>query len=287
MSYLARITENMPTALVFLVDQSGSMSEKTTWHGRQVTKAVAVSDAVNSMIEELVARTRRFGGFRHYYDIAVLGYSNSQVYSLLPTDGELMFLDPELLATHPVRVVTENRERELPGGKKVVTRMSRKVWVLPRAEWNTPMVAALGEAHRMLKEWCRIYKGKACYPPTVINITDGECSDGTPQAVRKAADRIKKLSTADGNVLLMNIHIDGGRGEPVLFPVSEDELPADRYARLLFEISSLMPALYREQIADMYDQQPERAVRGMAYNADMADLVNLMNVGTATGKLIL
>ena len=61
MSYLARITQNTPTAILLLVDQSGSMSEPTRWNGQSVTKAQAVAATINTLLSELVARSRRDG----------------------------------------------------------------------------------------------------------------------------------------------------------------------------------------------------------------------------------
>lgn len=288
MSYLARITQKCPTAVLLLVDQSGSMAEPVQWNGRAVTKAEAVSASINVLLAELIARSRRDGGYQPYYDIAVLGYSGSEVRSLLPTVGDEMFLTPELLVDNPAEVREVQRVRALPGGQQVVTVMREKLWVRPASDWNTPMVAAFGEAYRLLKGWCGKYKGQPCYPPTVINITDGDATDGDAAKLSAAAAKLRSLGTADGNVLLINIHISDLEKEPVLFPGSEAELPEDRYARLLFDISSPMPTLYRDEIALMTGRSSgEGAVRGMAYNANMTDLVRMMNIGTATANLLL
>lgn len=289
MSYLARITQHTPTAVVLLVDQSGSMSEPVSWNGQTVAKAQAVAAAINTLLAELIARSRRDGGFQTYYDIAVIGYSGSEVRSLLPSVGDEWFLTPEELADNPVERRDVQRIRTLPDGRQVATVMRENVWVRPSAEWNTPMVAAFTEAHRLLKRWCARHKGRPCYPPTVIHITDGEATDGGPERVAAAARKLRTLSTADGNVLLINLHISGAGSEPVLFPASVDELPEDRYARLLFDISSPMPALYRDEIALLRGGSAAGAetVRGMGYNANMTDLVRMMNIGTATSNLLL
>lgn len=289
MSYLARITQNTPTAVVLLVDQSGSMSEPVSWNGQTVAKAQAVATAINTLLAELIARSRRDGGFQTYYDIAVIGYSGSEVRSLLPSVGDEWFLTPEELADNPVERRDVQRVRTLPDGRQVATVMRENVWVRPAAEWNTPMVSAFTEVHRLLKRWCDRHKGRPCYPPTVIHITDGEATDGGPERVATAARKLRSLSTADGNVLLINLHISGAGSEPVLFPASADELPEDRYARLLFDISSPMPALYRDEIALLRGGSAAGAetVRGMGYNANMTDLVRMMNIGTATSNLLL
>ena len=290
MSYLARITQTCPTAIVLLVDQSGSMAEPTRWNGRDgrdVTKSQAVATAINTLLAELVARSRRTAGYQHYYDIAVLGYSASEVRSALPTMGDEWFLTPEELADNPVEVRDVQRFRTLPDGRQIATVMREPVWVRPAAEWNTPMVAALDKAHELLHAWCARHKGSPCYPPTVINITDGEATDGTPEKVAAAAARLRSLATADGNLLLLNIHISHSEHTPILFPATADELPEDRYARLLFDISSPMPPLYRDEIARTTGRPTTVPVRGMAYHANMTDLVRMMNIGTATSNLLL
>lgn len=287
MSYLARITQNTPTAILLLVDQSGSMSEPTRWNGQSVTKAQAVAATINTLLSELVARSRRDGGYQSYYDIAVIGYAGSEVRSLLPAVGGQWFLSPEELAENPVERRDVQRLRTLPDGRQIATVMRENIWVRPAAEWNTPMTAAFAEAHRLLKQWCGRHKGQPCYPPTVIHITDGEATDGTPEQLAAAAARLQSLATADGHTLLINIHISGRESSPVLFPATADELPEDRYARLLFDMSSPMPALYRAEIALLRDGRPSDNVRGMAYQANMTDLVRMMNIGTATSNLLL
>ena len=56
MSYSAEISRSNPTCFLFLIDQSGSMED--SFGGSTVTgsKAVAVADAVNRLIQNLVLR---------------------------------------------------------------------------------------------------------------------------------------------------------------------------------------------------------------------------------------
>ncbi len=287
MSYLARITQKNPTALLLLVDQSGSMAEPTLWNGQPTTKAQAVAWAINALLAELVARSRRDAGYQPFYDIAVLGYSGSQVCSLLPAGGNGGFLTPELLADNPVEVRDAQHLRTLPDGRAVATVVREKIWIRPAAEWNTPMIEAFGQGYKLLKAWCDKYRGQPCYPPTVINITDGETTDGTPARLAAAAQKLQSLGTADGNVLLLNVHITTSGSQGVLFPSDAGQLPQDRYARLLFDISSPMPPLYHDEIARIDGaNSPTGVPRGMAYNANMTDLVRMMNIGTATSTLL-
>ena len=81
--YEARISRNHPAAFLILIDQSGSMSEPTTFHGRRMSKSEAVALTVNMLIDELLNRCKREEGYRDYFDIAVQGYHGDRVVSLV------------------------------------------------------------------------------------------------------------------------------------------------------------------------------------------------------------
>src|SRR5207302_1589657 len=109
------------------------------------------------------------------------------------------------------------------------------VWFEPKADGRTPMCAALKLAARYLEVFLARYP--ACYPPVVINITDGRATDGDPQPAAKA---LRRLASADGNVLLFNVHISSSPAAPIEYPAAADGLP-DNFARLLFRLSSPLP----------------------------------------------
>lgn len=290
MPYLARITQSEPTVFLILVDQSGSMSEhirsSSPYPSRLQTKAEAVADAINDLIAELVARTRSFDSYTPYYMVGVLGYSGSEVRSLIAgtTLDRPLVTPSELAARAASEPVTRNRT--LPDGRVIETTTTRKRWIEPGAEWNTPMGGAMKYAYKILKRWRADHNTAECYPPTVINITDGEATDMAPDELIAQALKLRSLSTNDGETLLLNIHISANGREPVIFPATADELPAERYARLLFEMSSPMPTLFNDEIAQQNGRRGE-SVRGMAYNANVIDLVRIMNIGTSSSRLLL
>ena len=120
----------------------------------------------------------------------------------------------------------------------------------------------------------------------VFNITDGEASDCDEAGLEEVAARIRQVGTSDGNTLLMNIHISSDLSKtPVVFAADEKELPDQRYARLLYRISSEMPPLYRESIAALRGC-PSGTFRGMSYNASMTDLIGMMNIGSVSVSLM-
>jgi hypothetical protein len=282
--YKTPITRLHPTALVVLIDRSGSMSEQIVFLGQTMPKSRAVAIAANSFIDELIYRAHRGGEIYDYYDVAVLGYSGDGVESLLSPKGE--FTKPSRLAVRDVRREKLSRERLLPDGRGMMTVTEQNMWIEAKAEGSTPMQAAMGDALAMLEGWCRRKNNRASYPPTVLNITDGEASDGSEDNIREIARQIRATGTADGATLLINIHL--GRceeGVSVAFPTSLDQLPPHRYARLLWDISSEIPIPYHDFAAQMRGSV-SGTPRGMSFNCPLSDVVAMMNIGSVNSIIL-
>ncbi|MDR2894287.1 MAG: VWA domain-containing protein [Alistipes sp.] len=297
--YTNPITRLHPTAFILLIDRSGSMGERIVFGGGEMTKARAVSMVAGSFIDELLFRATREGGVRDYYDIAVLGYSGDGVRSLLSPAGE--FTTPSRLAASAVRRQKISRERLLPSGRTTIAVTEHNVWIEPRAEGATPMCGALEEALSLAERWCRAKRNHGSYPPTVINITDGEASDGGADRVGEPAAKIRATGTDDGHTLLVNIHL-ARRDDPfppVLFPSSPDQLPDNRYARLLWDISSEMPEGYNDTIAGLKGLAGLNGLNGLAgrnsnpgpframgFGSHASDLAAMMNIGSINSVVL-
>jgi hypothetical protein len=286
--YTNPITRLHPTAFVILIDQSGSMKERIVYAGAEMTKSRAVSLIASSFIDELLYRARREGGTRDYYDIAVVGYSGDGVSSLISPEGE--FTTPSHLAASAVRTEKIARERILPSGRSVVAVTEQNIWIPEKAAGITPMCGALEGALSLVEWWCRQKRGRESYPPTVINITDGETSDCTDEDVRTVAALIRATGTSDGNTVLMNIHIARGADTamPVMFPCTPEELPDHRYARLLWDISSDMPACCRDVIAGMKGGSPGAGAvpRAVGWGSNMNSVAAMMNIGSVNSVML-
>ena len=286
--YSARITRHTPSAFVFMLDLSGSMEEKVNFNGENVSKAVAVAEIINNTLAELVNHCRREEGYRDYLDIAVIGYGGEQVRSLLPEgNSHPVFRKPGELAYAPVERIKTFRERTLPDGKKVISTTETKAWIKPQALGKTPMFGAFEQAYKLLSEWTRKHADKCCFPPVVINISDGEATDAEEHQLLSVSEKLRELRTTDGNVLIINIYIGAEKGKPsVLFPASESDLPDTPYARLLFGMSSPMPEIYRARIAEIHGSPVPEICRGMSYNASMTDLISFLNIGSLSVSFI-
>lgn len=279
--YTAQITRETPTAFIFLVDHSASMGNFTNLYGQDVTCATAVEQILNSQIYELVNRCIKMGETRHYFDIAVIGYGR-EVYSAW--SGELAgrdFVSPEELQNNPFKIREVKKQVRIRGQlvERVVTEPQ---WFEQRHDGrSTNYHLALRKAKHLAEEWIENHDDK-CYPPTIINITDGEFNNSSHDERAQIANEIKSLHTTDGNVLMFNVHITPRATESISFPVDKAALSGNRYASELFDLSSLLPKIYNERVAKMMNVPMDKRLVAMSVNADMQQLIKIMDIGTPT-----
>lgn len=281
--YTSQISVSHPGCLLYLVDQSASMNDGwITDPTGLVSKSELVCDAINRVLAEQIMRATRGSVVRNWFDVGILGYStNGNGFPVLESlfDGTLAgrtLVTLSELSKHPLDQVP----RELPVGLGATfRRRTHPVWIKPRPGCGTPMRAAIERCYEILGEW--IVSHPYAYPPIVINLTEGESSDGDPC---EAANALMRLDTGDGNVLLLNCSLGASVGPPVLYAADRGELP-DSYAGMLFDMSSELPE--RTIAAGRSAGLPMRSgSRGLVYNAGAVDLVsfmgllNLMDIGT-------
>ena len=282
-AYTAQITRNTPTAFIFLIDQSVSMQNYTTLYGEEMPMAEAVARIVNHQLNELVLRCIKGSETRDYYDIAIIGYGEN-AYS--GWKGELEgrdFVKPSELKEHPYKKITTKKETRTRKGVKVVE-VEEVQWIEAEATQGwTRVHLAFEKAKGLLDEWMEKHHDKDCYPPTIINITDGEFNGATKEYVLQQANELKSMFTNDGNVILFNIHISANKAVCVTCPASKDEVSFSSLATTMYEMSSLLPMRYSDRIADLRgDGTPNNRYRAMSINADMSTLIQLMYIGTPT-----
>ncbi len=270
-------TRDNPGCVLFVLDQSGSMSDP---FGRvpSVSKAQGVADAVNRLLQTLCLRCTKADGVRHYFDVGVLVYGVS---------GGVASAFPRSWAKHdlvPIPVIHDNPLRVEKRSSPPIGDMPAKdtllpLWVEPRAEACTPMCAALTRAAGVVGGWIKRHKDS--FPPIVLHITDGVSTDGSPiEPARRLAD----MATNDGKVLLFNCHISDVSSEPIVF-VTEPPRVEDELAPMLFEMSSVLPPGFVAE-ARASGQSVSEGARGFAFNADLVELIQFMDIGTrATRQL--
>lgn len=286
MAYNQQWASTQPGCLIIMLDQSGSMNGK--FAGDQIgagkRKCDMVATVLNSLLNELIKSNTVGETIKPRADIAVLGYGGNHVGSALSgtlASKEFVTL-PELMA-NPL-AVEQRKRREVGDDDSIVDiPVEFPVWVKPRTGTSTPMCAALYRARVLAEKWAAAHP--TCYPPVIINVTDGASTDGDPT---RAAQDLSVVHTADGAALLFNCHITDKRGTMVEFPGSESEVPNDKYARLLFSFSSTIPNSARETIlATTGDTLPPNA-RGFIFNGDASSVRQMFVYATigATAPIV-
>lgn len=275
MSYEAEVSRTNPSAFLFLVDRSGSMADP---YGQGKRKADGVADAINKLLTNLSIKCTKSEGVRDYYDVGVISYGRQVEPALVGELAGRALASISAVANHPARI--EERKSQEDDGDGGLSEVSVRfpVWFDAKAAGATPMCEALKLAHTTLQKW--VTEHPYSFPPIVINITDGESTDGDPVA---DASALRALETQDGHVLLFNCHISGTAGEATLFTDTEEGLP-DQYAKLLFTMSSELPPAIRES-AEREGFEVSEQTRGFAFNADLVELIRFLDIGTRPSNL--
>jgi len=270
--YDAEISRSNPTAYVFLVDQSGSMGDQMSTGSK---KANFVADVINRTLRDLIVRCTREEGVRDYFEVAVIGYGDTQVRNGLggPLSGDWL---------HPISAVAEgtirieDRPRKIDDGAGGITTQNVRfpVWIDPQASGGTPMRDAIGTCAQIVAHWSDAHRSS--FPATVLHITDGESTDGDPE---HNAGVLRSLGTDNGSTLVYNVHVSSSAASPQRYPTSEAGLPDD-YARLLFRMSSTFPEHIRRYAADAYAMSLAPESRAMVLNADAEELVKFLDIGS-------
>lgn len=284
MPYTQEISRENKALFVFLLDQSFSMEEPLGNSGKRKMDELAL--ALNGWLQNMVIRATGSEGIKDWIDIGVIGYRTDMEANPIiesPLGGALegrMLASITEIGENPWRMEAQIQKfYDEDTGELIETNVEIPVWVEPKAEGGTPMCTVFYEAYQMVEQW--INEHQSSFPPIVIHITDGESQEGDPIPY---ADPLKELATDDGNVLLFNCHLSMTPSDAFLFPHSDEILP-EELSRILFQMSSVLPAkLYESAVAEGFELQP--GARGMAFNADMVSLIKFLDMGTRVASTL-
>lgn len=277
MPYSKEISRANPTATIFLLDQSSSMDDPFPGEAHQ-SKADALALAVNRLLQNLVIKATKGQDVRDYFHVGVFCYG-AEVGPVLGGVLGQGIIPISALANNPLRI--EHRMRKVPDGAGGLVEQPYKVpvWIEPTAFNGTPMCAGLQAVMKELQKWLEQHPD--CYPPTLVHVTDGEANDGDPAADLAA---MHTLSTTDGAVVVVNIHVSAEPGvKPVLFPSSPSVLP-DQYSRLLFDHASVLTPSMIATAKDL-NIPVDATSRALVVNADPVALIEALDVGTRPSNL--
>jgi hypothetical protein len=259
------ISSTNPCLIVYLLDQSGSMSEK--FGNASHSKSVELANAINDIIYETGLRCIGNGGMlKNRFEIALIGYGKAGEDVQSAWEGQLSgkwVVSIDNVFNYPI-----SQDGDKP------------VWVKPYANGATPMTKAFRNAYNLCRDWINWGNHSDCHPPIIINITDGEATDsGTNNTLLKEEIlKIKNLETSFGSVNILNVHISGIQGDRILFPDNLANVN-DRFAQILYDISTPLTDNMK-RIASQKGYNIQGSARGYVYNGNAIDLINFLNIGT-------
>lgn len=178
-----------PGCVIFLVDQSWSMNED--WESGKKTEQAAL--ILSRAIHNLGVKCQHEEEIRKRCFVAIISYGDS-VNCI--TEGMI-----DEVYEAPIEVKKVNKSIPDGAGGIVVVETELPIWIKPKANGGTPMHEAFDHATTILTDW--IANWQDCFPPVVINITDGEPSN--PSLTGDSARTLMNMSTSDGNVLLSGL----------------------------------------------------------------------------------
>lgn len=219
-----------PATLIYLVDISGSMRAPMPGGGTRIDVA---KDAIQVAYAQMISRSLRQGKIHPRYRIGMIAYT-TELYDVY---GGIITIDK--LKEEGVPPITPQK--------------------------STDMAKAFRYAYKIIQEDLKTWPKKwmeNCPPPMIINITDCEYGEETPDPV-EFAQNIQQITVPDGNVLVENIFIT----DQISLPSSNirewkgyrpNEKTGDPYGDKLLAMSSKLPSRYADI---MREQQGLKEIR--------------------------
>ncbi|KSA13481.1 vWA domain-containing protein [Maribacter dokdonensis] len=265
-----------PGYIIFLVDQSGSMSEN---YGEGKNKSEFTALVINRTINELINTNMDGEKVKDRLFISMIGYGGSG--SLAVDDIRSDYLSS--FADSPIRMESLKKKVSDGAGGLIEIDEQMPIFIEPVANGLTPMAEALSFAKELINGW--LTKKPENPAPVIINISDGlPYTGGSSVDTSKSisvSKEIMSINSIDGNPLLFNCHLGDGGAKVCEFAESESEISDDQ-AKFLFNISSKVPESYK-QAAVKQDLKVGTESRGFVSNADPDLFIKFINFGSSGG----
>jgi hypothetical protein len=281
MPYQSEISRANPTCFFFLIDQSSSMADPIMGVTYNPRKSEFVADAINKVIQTLIVTASKDIEIRRYYQIGAIGYGGDTVSSAfggLFGEQELIWVDE--LSNKPLRIEERTKKESDGAGGVIEVQAKFPVWIDAAANGRTPMCEAISKTKNILEIWVKDHPNS--YPPTVINLTDGEANDGDP---REPAQALRDLYTTDGNVILLTVHASSNPSTQVIFFPNVDEGLPDEPSKVMFEMCSQLTEAMAKTAREDFQLKIDKGARGFVYNSGIEAIVTTLEIGTRPANL--
>ena len=262
---LPKLSSKEPGLLMVIADLSGSMNEGFAGQ-TDITKKDALADVVNGVVGDFVDRMNVGGQIRPRIDVMLEGYGGNGTGSLL--QGALA--GKEIVS---IAELADNPAAEIDVDDGEGNMIPRPVWINPNGSGGTPMKAGFARLRSTAAKWGRKPSGK--HLVLGIHVTDGVFTDADPSP--ELAELATEGKARGGELLMTNIHLSSGgsAGNAVIFPDEADADQLDEQGKLLFRMSSPVPAALAEKLGT------KPGARMMAYNATVEQFARVFEAGSS------
>ena len=276
MAYTAEISRTNPTCFLLLVDQSGSMAEPFGAKSGK-SKADGVAEAVNRLLQTLVARCAKGENILDRYYVGVIGYGGnvSPGFPIGALSGEV--LQPvSRIGTNPLRV--EDRvEAGTPPAAAHDRHVKFPVWFEPRAQGKTPMCGAFRAAGSC--------EGISPPLPQMLSADRHQRQRRRGNRRRLRARGVGDLETeVRGRQCLVVQRPRVGQGRETHLVSQQRSRSAGRLRAAIVQHvqPSAFPMLRQ---AGILEASSTEGARGFAFNADLASVIMFLDIGTRVGGI--
>jgi len=224
--YAKRVCAIFRALIYLIIDCSDSMDEMI--EGGQDSRATYIERYLILLVQDLLKRSSTLDGknlkVKDLYYIRLLKYGSN----LEPWQDELL-------------PIGEFAERYVQAGS---------TFGIEANLGGTDPEAAFAFAEQELQQLIHLENHRHSYPPLLMHLTDALAHTDSEHL----AERIKQLTTTDGNTLVSNVWIGAGSAMsyqgPEDFPgyLTEDEVGPDEDLRRLFRMSSVIPDTMYENL---------------------------------------
>lgn len=250
-------------AIVFILDQTDSMSESLSLQGRfQATAAHAARAAVNDAIYGLLDSCISYGDVSESYEIAILSMSESIGAAWAPDWGR-SFVDCKSLYREMIRrLPSDGRKTE---------------WIVKKEpQGKAEPAEAFRRSASLVQDW--MFHHKDCPPPLVVFVSNGKSIRESLQNARKEAGILKSVVSMYGNVCLLCYMLSPDRSAFFEFPTSKDRGELENISpesAFMFDLSSVLSGKAAEPIRETNGRKDDD-FRAMGVNGNLLQLIRTL-----------
>lgn len=247
-SYTAQISDENPTGIVFILNQSYPTEKKIFYKGTSKSISQVLCDMINQQLYTLLTQNTSGDTIHNRYQVSVIGYGD---YCYSCFKGNLSykdFVDLKELKENPIEIKKTIIEKKTRRGM-VQIESEMPIWIKPRNGGNAYLFTALEHTKNMLERWTSLHPNS--FPPIVIHISCFGYNGRDDSFIIQQANEIKSLYTKDGNVLFANLIFsfkNEAPDEPIYFPNSLVEMGNSVFGEMYFLMSSQLPMLFNNNI---------------------------------------